>query len=148
MDGIVKWFSEEKGYGFITDKYNNDYYFHVSDVKGASLPEKTQSVNFDAETTLKGRRAKNIILTKSNASLNNNLDFCKSCNKKIIPRMITYRGEPQKTVCPYCATVIKNFESNILAEIITTLSYFFISMPKIFHEFIIWAFKTITSKRK
>lgn len=148
MDGVIKWFSEDKGYGFITDKYNKDYYFHVSDVKGASLPVKAQDVHFDVETTPKGHRAKNIILTKKNASPDNNLNFCKNCNNKIIPRMITYRGEPQKTVCPYCATVIKNFESNVFDEIFTISSHFFISISKISYEFIIWVFKTITSKRK
>ncbi|EBW7768948.1 cold shock domain-containing protein, partial [Salmonella enterica subsp. enterica serovar Louisiana] len=117
MDGVVKWFSEEKGYGFITDKNNKDYYFHVSDVKGASLPENGQDVYFDSETTQKGYRAKNIVLTKNNVSTDNRLDFCKNCNRNIVPRMITYRGEPQKTVCPYCATVIKNFENNILIDL-------------------------------
>jgi hypothetical protein len=37
MDGVVKWFSEEQGYGFITDKDNNDYYFHISNVKGTVI---------------------------------------------------------------------------------------------------------------
>lgn len=148
MDGVVKWFSEEKGYGFITDKNNKYYYFHVSDVKGALLPENGQSIHFDVETTKKGYKAKNIILVTSNTSYDNSLDFCKSCNKKIIPRMITYRGEPQKTVCPYCATMIKNFENNIFSEIITTLFYSLTFMLKMISEFIIWIFKTITSKRK
>ncbi|VTP17366.1 Cold shock-like protein [Phytobacter ursingii] len=56
MDGIVKWFSEEQGYGFITDKDNNDYYFHVTNVKGASLPKKGQIVYFDIED----HKAKNV----------------------------------------------------------------------------------------
>ncbi|EAB5862618.1 cold shock domain-containing protein [Salmonella enterica] len=148
MDGVVKWFSEEKGYGFITDKNNKDYYFHVSDVKGALLPENGQDVHFDSETTQKGYRAKNIVLTKNNASTENSLDFCKSCNRKIIPRMITYRGEPQKTVCPYCATVIKNFDANFWGEIVTALLYFFTSMTKILFDFIVWVFGIITHKRK
>lgn len=148
MDGVVKWFSEEKGYGFITDKNNKDYYFHVSDVKGALLPEKGQIVYFDAETTQKGYRAKNIALTKNNISTDNSLDFCKNCNRKIIPRMITYRGEPQKTVCPYCATVIKDFDDNFFGEIIATIFYCFTSMTKILFEFITWIFSIITNKRK
>lgn len=116
MDGVVKWFSEDKGYGFITDKNNEDYYFHVSDVKGVLLPVKGQQIYFDAKRTSRGNRAKNIMLISINTSSDNHLDFCKSCNRKITPRMITYQGEPQKTVCPYCATVIKNFESGFFIE--------------------------------
>ncbi|ELM1934255.1 cold shock domain-containing protein, partial [Escherichia coli] len=97
MEGVIKWFSEEKGYGFITAANNIDYYFHVSDIKGSLLPEKGQNAHFNAESTSKGHRAKNITLTKSNIASDNRLDFCKNCNKKIIPRMITHRGEPQKT---------------------------------------------------
>ena len=148
MDGVVKWFSEEKGYGFITDKYNKDYYFHVSDVKGASLPENGQDVYFDSETTQKGYRAKNITLAKNNASTDNRLDFCKLCNKKIIPRMITYRGEPQKTVCPYCATTVKNFENNILIDLTKGFIEFIIFIFKIFFEFTSWIYNTLTDKRK
>lgn len=148
MDGVVKWFSEEKGYGFITDKNNKDYYFHVSDIKGASLPKNGQDVYFDSETTQKGYKAKNIVLTKNNSSTDNSLDFCKNCNKKIVPRMITYRGEPQKTVCPYCATVIKNFNGNFFIEIITAIFYFLTSITKMLFEFVIWIFNIITNKRK
>ncbi|EPO8269347.1 cold shock domain-containing protein [Raoultella planticola] len=59
MDGIVKWFSEEQGYGFITDKANNDYYFHISNVKGTLIPKNGQYVYFDIEDN----KAKNISLT-------------------------------------------------------------------------------------
>ncbi|EBI3671164.1 cold shock domain-containing protein [Salmonella enterica subsp. enterica] len=148
MDGVVKWFSEEKGYGFITDKNNKDYYFHVSDVKGALLPEKGCNIHFDVEKTSKGYRAKNISLTKSNDSTNNRLDFCKNCNKKIVPRMITYRGEPQKTVCPYCATVIKNFEENILVELMKGISIFLLSLVTIFFELLKWGFNIIFNNSK
>ncbi|VEA03536.1 cold shock protein [Salmonella enterica subsp. enterica serovar Sanjuan] len=148
MDGVVKWFSEEKGYGFITDKNNKDHYFHVSDVKGALLPRKGQDVYFDAETTQKGYRAKNIVLTKNNASTDNSLDFCKSCNKKIVPRMIIYRGEPQKTVCPYCATVIKNFENNILTDLIKGFVEFIIFIFSMFFEFTSWIYNNLINKRK
>ena len=148
MDGVVKWFSEEKGYGFITDKNNKDYYFHVSDLNGALLPEKGQDVHFDYETTQKGYRAKGIILTKNNDSNDNTLDFCKNCKKKIVPRMITYRGEPQKTVCPYCATVIKSFESDIFTDLAKGFIEFIVFIFKMLFEFISWIYNMLTNKRK
>lgn len=59
MNGVVKWFSEAQGYGFITDKNNTDYYFHVSNVKGALIPKNGQKIFFDIEDN----KAKNISLT-------------------------------------------------------------------------------------
>ncbi|WP_233679370.1 cold shock domain-containing protein [Klebsiella oxytoca] len=64
MDGVVKWFSEEQGYGFITDKDNNDYYFHISNVKGTVIPKNSQNVFFDVEDN----KAKNISLTRKKES--------------------------------------------------------------------------------
>jgi len=34
MRGKVKWFSRERGYGFITDEQARDHYFSVQDVRG------------------------------------------------------------------------------------------------------------------
>ena len=65
MDGVIKWFSEEQGYGFITDKNNNDYYFHVTNVKGALLPKNGHSVHFD----IKNNKAKNISLINKKESV-------------------------------------------------------------------------------
>lgn len=64
MEGVIKWFSEEKGYGFITAANNIDYYFHVSDIKGSLLPEKGQNAHFNAESTSKGHRAKTLLLQR------------------------------------------------------------------------------------
>lgn len=148
MDGVVKWFSEEKGYGFITDKNSKDYYFHVSDVIGTLLPEKNNKVAFDIETTLKGSRAKNINIIKKHSLKNDELDFCRNCKRKITPRMIICRGEPQRTVCPYCATVIKKFDESFIDVIITAMFYGFTSMSKMLFEFTSWALSIITNKRR
>lgn len=40
---------------------------------------------------------------------------CPECGKKIVPRMITYNGSPSKSVCPYCATTIKEFSKCFIA---------------------------------
>lgn len=37
MKGMVKWFSQEKGYGFIIVEGNQDYFFGVRDVIGVVL---------------------------------------------------------------------------------------------------------------
>ncbi|MGL6400072.1 CFI-box-CTERM domain-containing protein [Aeromonas veronii] len=40
---------------------------------------------------------------------------CPSCDKKIVPRLITYRGSPEKSVCPYCAATVKTFSKCFIA---------------------------------
>ena len=46
MRGVVKWFSAEKGYGFITDENGEDYYFNVQGIKGVALPSNGDSVSY------------------------------------------------------------------------------------------------------
>lgn len=50
MQGQVKWFSSEKGYGFISSKeVENDIYVHFSDIdmKGYKTLEEGELVQFD-----------------------------------------------------------------------------------------------------
>ena len=44
--GKIKWFSTEKGYGFIEQDSGSDLFVHVNDVNGASLQEG-DSVEFE-----------------------------------------------------------------------------------------------------
>ena len=34
MNGKVKWFSPDKGYGFVTGEDTKDYFVHFSEIKG------------------------------------------------------------------------------------------------------------------
>ena len=119
MQGTVKWFSQEKGFGFITPESGGDHYFNVQSVNGASLPSNGDKVSFDSKPGNKGPRAFNItIISKavsSNSRPNDDRINCPNCDKKIVPRMITYRGEPEKSVCPYCAATVKKFGSCFIA---------------------------------
>jgi len=60
MKGSVKWFSKDKGYGFITDQGDTDYFFHVSKVIGTELPQPGDSVNFNFREGKKGKAATDI----------------------------------------------------------------------------------------
>jgi CspA family cold shock protein len=61
--GTVKWFSDDKGYGFIApDEGGEDLFVHHSDLAGdghRSLKEGTK-VSFDARAEDKGPRAVNV----------------------------------------------------------------------------------------
>ena len=55
--GMVKFYSEEKGYGFIYHKYRQeDIFFHINDWKNPSVPCANDDVEFEiAEATKQGK---------------------------------------------------------------------------------------------
>jgi CspA family cold shock protein len=61
--GSVKWFSDQKGYGFITPENGKDVFVHHTAIKGdgyKSLAEGAQ-VEFDIEQGPKGEQAVNVV---------------------------------------------------------------------------------------
>ena len=62
--GIVKWFNDSKGFGFITpDEGDADLFVHASQVKDPPLKEH-QRVSFDVVPGAKGQQANNVKLIK------------------------------------------------------------------------------------
>ena len=59
MKGTVKWFSRQKGYGFIAAEDGNEYFVHYSSIMqdGYKNLSDNQSVTFDVGTSDKGRTA-------------------------------------------------------------------------------------------
>ena len=61
--GTVKWFNDDKGYGFITRESGDDVFVHFSAIQGdgfKSLSEG-QHVTFDVEEGERGLQAANVI---------------------------------------------------------------------------------------
>lgn len=125
MQGTVKWFSSDKGYGFITPEGGEDHYFNVQDINGASLPSNGDLVKFESKSGKKGLRAVNVTITEKAPQKNtrhaDDRINCPGCGKKIVPRIITHQGSPQKSVCPYCAATVKEFGFNIAAYIVIAI---------------------------
>ena len=61
--GIVKWFSNQKGYGFITPESGKDVFVHHSEIKGDGYKtlDEGQAVEFDIAEGPKGEQAKNVV---------------------------------------------------------------------------------------
>lgn len=63
ITGIVKWYDQEKGYGFISCNEGNDAFVHHSQIKEKG-PNKDlhegESVSFDIENNDKGPMAVNV----------------------------------------------------------------------------------------
>jgi len=60
--GKVKWFSNQKGYGFITSEDGKDVFVHHSAIKGEGYKslEKDQEVEFEITQGDKGEQAINV----------------------------------------------------------------------------------------
>lgn len=61
--GIVKWFNDGKGYGFIERAGKMDLFVHYQNIQmqGHRTLEAGQEVQFDVEETPKGENAINVI---------------------------------------------------------------------------------------
>lgn len=60
--GVVKWFSNEKGYGFISREGEPDVFVHFSAIEGTGYRslEEGQRVEFDVGPGKKGPEAKTV----------------------------------------------------------------------------------------
>lgn len=60
--GTVKWFNNQKGYGFITDENGNDVFVHYTglNMEGFKSLEEGQAVEYDVTEGPKGPQAVNV----------------------------------------------------------------------------------------
>ena len=61
--GTVKWFSNQKGYGFIAQESGNDVFVHHSEIQGNGFKSLSEgdSVEFEVAQGPKGLQAKGVV---------------------------------------------------------------------------------------
>ena len=66
MNGTVKWFNSEKGFGFITCEDGKDVFAHFSQINidGFKTLEEGQQVSFEIAQGPKGPQAENITVVR------------------------------------------------------------------------------------
>ncbi|MCG8485610.1 MAG: cold-shock protein [Clostridia bacterium] len=64
MNGTVKWFNADKGFGFITGEDGQDVFAHFSQIQseGFKTLVEGQNVTFDVVQGAKGPQAENIVV--------------------------------------------------------------------------------------
>lgn len=63
MQGKVKWFNAEKGFGFIESNEGGDVFVHYSAIQGEGFKtlEEGQEVSFDVVQGNRGPQAENVV---------------------------------------------------------------------------------------
>lgn len=63
MQGKVKWFNQEKGFGFIVGSDNKEYFVHYTQIQIAGFKTLDEGclVEFDPIEIEKGLQAKNVV---------------------------------------------------------------------------------------
>ena len=63
VNGTVKWFSNEKGYGFIEAEDGNDYFVHFTGITGEGFKtlDEGETVTFEIVDGNRGPQATNVV---------------------------------------------------------------------------------------
>ena len=64
VKGVVKWFNEKKGYGFLSQEDGDDVFVHYSSIRGDGFKtlKEGDAVEFEVQEGPKGPQAVNVTL--------------------------------------------------------------------------------------
>jgi CspA family cold shock protein len=62
MEGKIKWFNRQKGYGFIAGDDGQEYFVHHSAVAEGTFLRENDKVSLEPAETERGKQAQNVTL--------------------------------------------------------------------------------------
>ena len=62
MEGTVKWFNDQKGYGFINGEDGTDYFVHHTSIEQGTYIGENDRVSFETMETDRGMQAQNVTM--------------------------------------------------------------------------------------
>lgn len=110
MEGKVKFYSTERGFGYLLDDEGNDYFFSVRDLKKFDAPPKMGDLAlFEVhprkdKTSLKAVEVRITAIQKQERE--DSRIKCPWCGTKMTPRLVFTRTiwgmKVNSAFCPYC----------------------------------------------
>ena len=69
MEGTVKWFNNQKAFGFITGEDGKDYFVHKNALKQGTFIRENDKVAFDPAEGERGLQAQNVELLQKGSEM-------------------------------------------------------------------------------
>jgi cold shock CspA family protein len=119
INGTVTCFKREEGYGFVKAG-NAEYYFTIHAVSGEDIPAVGDRVEGRVSVRPHKPNQKQsldrvTIKKKAEKAVRNDRMICPHCGKEMVPRLVFYQGEAEKSVCPFCGRTIKDWSACFIA---------------------------------
>ncbi|MBQ9258284.1 MAG: hypothetical protein IJ187_00340 [Neisseriaceae bacterium] len=119
MKGMIKFYNKDKGFGFVVGENNQDYYFNQKVIPFGHIPTSGDMIEFEVSDKPTSNKHKEPTIAKMtmtgeqaagmNNTNNDNRVECPHCHKRIMPRLVTYAGRADRSLCPLCGSVIAEF---------------------------------------
>jgi len=58
-------------------------------------------------------RPLHVVSVKSRVPVQHSTVDCQACNRTMVPRVISYYGQPLRSICPFCGTTFSRFPSGL-----------------------------------
>ncbi|MFA5142393.1 MAG: cold shock domain-containing protein [Candidatus Woesearchaeota archaeon] len=69
MEGSVKWYNKQKGYGFVIGEDGKEYFVHHTSLARGSFLRENDRVSFEPAENERGVQAKNVTLLQKGSEL-------------------------------------------------------------------------------
>ena len=115
--GKVVFYNKEKGFGFVNGFDGAKYFFGFRAIEGTWIPSPGDDVEF-LVSSKEPRPGKAPEITRLRLQTNANDAesepddgklLCPHCGKRVVPRVVTYAGQPSASYCPLCGGLINDF---------------------------------------